>query len=158
MWTSVVENIGNGCQISQMITEVKEHLSLLTRDIEKGQQKHLPDTACHRLQKVMTPQSLRQTHLKNVRCATFFHLVSTTDGGSTAVICSRSSDVYSAVAFNSRYRVLFALETASAAAEMLQRHPIHPEEQTYYTSGLEGIETCASWWLHSCSLQLSFDR
>lgn len=84
--------------VQERIQAVKEHLSLLTRDIEKGQQKHLPDTA--------------------------------------------SSDVYSAVAFNSRYRVLFALETASAAAEMLQRHPIHPEEQTYYTSGLEGIETC----------------
>ena len=129
-----------------MSTEVKEHLSLLTRDIEKGQQKHLPDTACHRLQKVRMPRFLRQAHLTNVRCSTFHH-VSTTEGGPTALICFRSSDVYSAVTFNSRYRVLFALETASAAAEMLQRHPIHPEGQTYYTSGLEGIEICASWFL-----------
>eukprot|EP00435_Cladocopium_sp_Y103_P023658 s290_g5.t1 len=84
--------------VQERIQAVKEHLSLLTRDIEKGQQKHLPDTA--------------------------------------------SSDVYSAVTFNSKHYVLFSLETASAAAEMLQRYPIYPEGQTYYTSGLEGIEIC----------------
>lgn len=36
------------------------------------------------------------------------------------------------------------LENASVASEKLQRHLIVPEGQTYYTSGLEGIELCAT--------------
>ena len=59
----------------------------------------------------------------------------------------RLSDVFSAVTFNTNYYPLFTLEAATSAAEMLQNHPIHPWGETHYTSGLEGIEACASWWL-----------
>ena len=36
------------------------------------------------------------------------------------------------------------LENASVASEKLQQHLIVPEGQTYYTSGLQGIELCAT--------------
>lgn len=109
------------------IAQVQEHLSSLTRDIEKGQQKYLPDTACLRLQ-----------HFRAIPSDQICIAIS------LAVAWARCSDVYSAVTFNSRHRVLFMLENASAAAEKLQRHLIVPEGQTYYTSGLEGIELCAT--------------
>ena len=109
------------------IAQVQEHLSSLTRDIEKGQQKYLPDTACLRLQ-----------HFGAIPSDQICIAIS------LAITWARCSDVYSAVTFNSRHRVLFMLENASVASEKLQRHLIVPEGQTYYTSGLEGIELCAT--------------
>eukprot|EP00435_Cladocopium_sp_Y103_P005660 s205_g1.t2 len=92
--------------VQERIQAVKEHLSLLTRDIAEEQRKHCPDTA--------------------------------------------SSDVYSAVSFNTNHYVLFALKTASAAQEELQTKTIHPKGHTYYSSGLEGIEDCV-WRAEQCT-------
>eukprot|EP00439_Symbiodinium_sp_Y106_P082591 s983_g22.t1 len=55
---------------------------------------------------------------------------------------SQTSDIYSFVTFNMRFKIQFALQPADVAAIKLQRVRVEPRFQTSYSSGFDGIQEC----------------
>ncbi|CAE7856664.1 mhkC [Symbiodinium microadriaticum] len=57
-------------------------------------------------------------------------------------LSSQTSDIYSFVTFNMRFKIQFALQPADIAAVKLERVRVEPRFQTSYSSGFDGIREC----------------